>query len=191
MSSDGIDRRDFLSRGWKAGVLAIGAAGMWTTWDVLRPLPGSGLGGVIKTVAPTEVPGNTTVYVRNAQTYLTKIEDEVVALWQRCPHLGCRVAWCESAGEFECACHGSTFNRAGEVRSGPAPRGMDRFAVDEDCNAVTDGKQRIQVMCDHDNRQVETRMQIGCQFVKLSRGDGIECWTATRFPHLDGSWAAN
>ena len=78
---------------------------------------------------PTEVPESTAVYIRSAQTYLTKIDDEVVALWQRCPHLGCRVAWCESSGEFECACHGSRFSRAGDVRSGPSPRGMDRFAV--------------------------------------------------------------
>jgi len=130
--SKGIDRRDFLNRGWKTGIVMIGAAGFWTSWDVLRPLPGSGLGGVIQTVAPAEVPQSTTVYIRTAQTYLTKIDDEVVALWQKCPHLGCRVSWCESAGEFECACHGSTFNRAGDVRSGPAPRGMDRFAVNTD-----------------------------------------------------------
>ena len=128
MSSD-MDRRDFLERGWKAGIVMIGAAGMWTSWDVLRPLPGSGLGGVVKTVLPSEVTDETAVYVRTAQTYLTKIDDEIVALWQKCPHLGCRVAWCENSGEFEGACHGSRFNRAGEVRSGPSPRGMDRFVV--------------------------------------------------------------
>ncbi len=128
MSSD-MNRRDFLDRGWKAGIVMIGAAGMWTSWDVLRPLPGSGLGGVVKTVLPSEVTDDTTVYVRTAQTYLTRIDDEIVALWQKCPHLGCRVAWCESSGEFECPCHGSRFNRAGEVRSGPSPRGMDRFVV--------------------------------------------------------------
>lgn len=127
--SEGIDRRTFLDRGWKTGILMIGAAGFWTSWDVLRPLPGSSLGGVIRTVSPTEVPGSTAVYVRTAQTYLTRIDDEIVALWQRCPHLGCRVAWCETSGEFECACHGSRFSRAGDVRSGPSPRGMDRFAV--------------------------------------------------------------
>lgn len=145
--SDGIDRRDFLSRGWKAGIVMIGAAGFWTSWDVLRPLPGQGLGGVITTVPPTDVPQETTVYVRNAQTYLTRIDGEIIALWQKCPHLGCRVAWCETSGEFECACHGSRFNRAGEVRSGPSPRGMDRFAVNAtteavevDTGAITEGR---------------------------------------------------
>ena len=96
---------------------------------LLRPLPGSGLGGVVKTLPEEDVFSSTATYVRSAQSYLTRIDDEVVALWQKCPHLGCRVSWCENSSEFECACHGSKFNRAGEVRSGPAPRGMDRFAV--------------------------------------------------------------
>lgn len=126
--ADGVGRRTFLSRAWKAGLGLLALAGVWTSLDVLRSVGASGLGGLIKTVPEadvTEIP----VYVRSAQSYLTRVDDEVVALWQRCPHLGCRVAWCESSREFECACHGSRFNRAGEVRSGPSPRGMDRFAV--------------------------------------------------------------
>lgn len=132
--SEQIERRDFLGRSWKVGALVIGGAGIWTSWDVLQPLPSSGLGGVIKTVPQEEVDAEQALYVRSAQTYLTEIDGEVVALWHRCPHLGCRVSWCDSAGEFECACHGSRFSRAGDVRSGPSPRGMDRFAV-----TVTDG----------------------------------------------------
>lgn len=129
-AGDERGRRAFLSRAWKVGLGLIGLAGIWTSFDVLRSVGASGLGGLIRTVPDAEVT-EIPVYVRSAQTYLTRIDDEVVALWQRCPHLGCRVAWCESSREFECACHGSRFNRAGEVRSGPSPRGMDRFAVAE------------------------------------------------------------
>jgi len=123
-----MDRRTFLKRAWQVGLGFFAAAAAWTSLDILRSFPASGLGGVIKTVPETEVT-EIPVYVREAQTYLTKIDGELVGLWQRCPHLGCRVSWCESSREFECACHGSTFNRAGEVRSGPSPRGMDRFTV--------------------------------------------------------------
>lgn len=52
-----------------------------------------------------------------------------MALYQRCVHLGCRVPWCESSKWFECPCHGSRYNRWGEYQFGPAPRGLDRFAV--------------------------------------------------------------
>ncbi len=44
-------------------------------------------------------------------------------------HLGSRVPHCVSSLWFECTCHGSQYNQVGEKRGGPAPRGMDRFAV--------------------------------------------------------------
>lgn len=53
----------------------------------------------------------------------------LVALYQKCPHLGCRVPNCDSSQWFECPCHGSQYNQVGEKRGGPAPRGMDRFAT--------------------------------------------------------------
>jgi cytochrome b6-f complex iron-sulfur subunit len=52
-----------------------------------------------------------------------------VALYQKCVHLGCRVPWCLSSQWFECPCHGSQYNRVGEKKGGPAPRGLDRFAL--------------------------------------------------------------
>jgi cytochrome b6-f complex iron-sulfur subunit len=55
--------------------------------------------------------------------------DGIMALYQKCVHLGCRVPFCTQSQWFECPCHGSKYNRAGEYRDGPAPRGMDRFAV--------------------------------------------------------------
>ncbi len=58
------------------------------------------------------------------------MEKGIVALYQKCVHLGCRVPWCGSAQWFECPCHGSKYNRVGEKRDGPAPRGLDRFEVD-------------------------------------------------------------
>jgi cytochrome b6-f complex iron-sulfur subunit len=54
----------------------------------------------------------------------------VLALWRKCPHLGCQVPQvCEASQWFECLCHGSKYTVLGEKRDGPAPRGMDRFAV--------------------------------------------------------------
>lgn len=53
----------------------------------------------------------------------------LMALWQRCVHLGCRVPSCESSQGFECPCHGSKYNRHGEYEAGPAPRNLDRFSV--------------------------------------------------------------
>ncbi|MDA2957108.1 MAG: Rieske 2Fe-2S domain-containing protein [Actinomycetota bacterium] len=60
---------------------------------------------------------------------LSGMEAGIVALYQKCPHLGCRVPECKSSQWFECPCHGSQYNRVGEKKAGPAPRGMDRFGV--------------------------------------------------------------
>jgi cytochrome b6-f complex iron-sulfur subunit len=58
------------------------------------------------------------------------MEAGVVALYQKCVHLGCRVPWCATSQWFECGCHGSQYNRVGEKKGGPAPRGLDRFVVE-------------------------------------------------------------
>ena len=60
---------------------------------------------------------------------LAGMEAGVIAIFQKCPHLGCRVPECLTSQWFECPCHGSQYNRVGEKRGGPAPRGMDRFAM--------------------------------------------------------------
>ena len=60
---------------------------------------------------------------------LAGMEEGVVALYQKCVHLGCRVPECVTSQWFECPCHGSQYNQVGEKKGGPAPRGLDRFAM--------------------------------------------------------------
>jgi cytochrome b6-f complex iron-sulfur subunit len=66
---------------------------------------------------------------------LAPTDRSVLALWRKCPHLGCQVPQvCDRSYWFECLCHGSQYSVLGEKRAGPAPRGMDRFPV-----SVVDG----------------------------------------------------
>ncbi len=57
----------------------------------------------------------------------------VRALYQRCPHLGCKPNACLKNFWLECPCHGSRYDRLGTkaagTKYGPAPRSMDRFGV--------------------------------------------------------------
>jgi cytochrome b6-f complex iron-sulfur subunit len=57
----------------------------------------------------------------------------VRALYQRCPHLGCKPNPCLKNFWFECPCHGSRYDRLGikaaGAQYGPAPRSMDRFSI--------------------------------------------------------------
>ena len=61
----------------------------------------------------------------------------VRTMWQRCPHLGCKPNFCATNFWFECACHGSRYDRIGtKVKElGPAPRSLDRFG-----HTVQDGQ---------------------------------------------------
>jgi cytochrome b6-f complex iron-sulfur subunit len=58
-------------------------------------------------------------------------QTSIMALYQKCVHLGCKVPWCATSQWWECPCHGSKYNRWGEWQEGPAPRGLDRFSVSE------------------------------------------------------------
>ncbi len=60
--------------------------------------------------------------------------ENMLALYRKCPHLGCQIPpLCMASRQFECLCHGSKYNIIGEKTTwpnpGPAPRGMDRFAI--------------------------------------------------------------
>jgi cytochrome b6-f complex iron-sulfur subunit len=73
------------------------------------------------------------------------VADNLMPLYQRCVHLGCRVPFCQASQWFECPCHGSKYNRAGEYELGPAPHGMDRFpiSIDSSGNVTVDTSQII------------------------------------------------
>ncbi len=60
---------------------------------------------------------------------IANMEAGYVALYQKCPHLGCKVPDCGTSQWFECPCHGSQYNNVGEKKAGPTPRGMDRFPI--------------------------------------------------------------
>jgi len=88
------------------------------------------------TVQPVFVPEARAYVVPAPKTLSAQFEGKgvaaggLMALFQRCVHLGCRVPWCATSIGFECPCHGSKYNSAGEYFAGPAPRNLDRFVVE-------------------------------------------------------------
>jgi cytochrome b6-f complex iron-sulfur subunit len=64
----------------------------------------------------------------------------VRALYQRCPHLGCKPNPCLKNFWFECPCHGSRYDRLGikaaGAQYGPAARSMDRFSANVDSDGI-------------------------------------------------------
>jgi nitrite reductase/ring-hydroxylating ferredoxin subunit len=120
-------RRDLLLTGWKiGGALLAGAAG-WTIYESLRPLASAAGGGPINLGNPSRYPPESATYVPQGPLFVANSRNVIHALSQKCPHLGCRVPFCDSSGWFECPCHGSKYDLGGEWIEGPAPRGMDRY----------------------------------------------------------------
>jgi cytochrome b6-f complex iron-sulfur subunit len=70
--------------------------------------------------------------------WLINNTDGALALYWKCPHLGCTVPWAEDEGRFHCPCHKSIYDRNGVRIEGPAPRPMDLMAlrVDDAGNVI-------------------------------------------------------
>ena len=148
-----VSRRDFFRRAWITSILVFGAEFGVASIAFLWPNLKGGFGAVIPVgkvsdikaaIAATNEPfyfGAGRVYVvpydgtgvdeATGVDYEAKglVAEGLMALYQKCVHLGCRVPFCEVSQWFECPCHGSKYNRAGEYQQGPAPRGMDRFKI--------------------------------------------------------------
>jgi cytochrome b6-f complex iron-sulfur subunit len=85
------------------------------------------------------------VHLSQTQAELNKMPEKAgayLALWRKCPHLGCSVPFEPGftfpdpanggqpiRGWFRCPCHGSTYSDSGRRVFGPAPRSMDVFPL--------------------------------------------------------------
>lgn len=139
-----LSRRNLLRNGWKAGTALLASAAAWTTWELLRPFTSNAAGGKLRIGSAADYQTDTATYVREGRFWLANANGHLFALSQKCPHLGCRVPFCDSSGRFECPCHGSVFDIGGEWIEGPSPRGMDRHPVSIDGDTlVVDTNKRL------------------------------------------------
>ena len=84
---------------------------------------------------PTSSPTRrTTSRRRRRSTHTRRSSPAWSRATSRCTRSACTsAAACRGARRsqwFECPCHGSKYNRVGEKQGGPAPRGLDRFALE-------------------------------------------------------------
>jgi len=129
-------RREFLRTGWKLGGTLLAIAAGWTVWESLRPLASGSGGGKIKLGSASSYQPGTATYVPEGRLFVANTGSTLLAISQKCPHLGCQVPFCESSGRFECPCHGSVFDIGGEWIEGPAPVGMSQYPISLDADTV-------------------------------------------------------
>jgi cytochrome b6-f complex iron-sulfur subunit len=158
----GVNRRQFFNRSIVAAQsLVLGSFGVAVV-AFLWPSLSGGFGGKVRAGSKRDILGEIAekrqpFYVPEARAYvnpypeaalprakavyadsvLPGLEAGLIAIFQKCVHLGCRVPWCQTSQWFECPCHGSKYNRVGEKKGGPAPRGLDQFPIEVDGDTVT------------------------------------------------------
>ncbi len=155
-----VSRRDFFRRSLLTSLMVFGAEFGGGTIAFLWPNLKGGFGSQIEAGnlqdILNELSGGLPVYNGTGRFYIVGYNGKptaeadyqadgtaaqgIMPLYQRCVHLGCRVPFCDESKWFECPCHGSKYNGAGEYQLGPAPRGMDRFTVqiDPSGNVIVD-----------------------------------------------------
>lgn len=88
------------------------------------------VGDRLTEAAPEEVPpGEGRVYLRGGQ-HVAAYRDAGGTLHERsavCTHQGCIVGWNDADKTWDCPCHGSRFDRAGQVIHGPAVADLRRL----------------------------------------------------------------
>ncbi len=152
-----LSRRDFFRTGLLSSFLVFtaqfGGASLAFLWPNLR----GGFGSVITlpdtldTIREQIRSGRQPYYFGAGRFYLINYAGDgdrpggiyegltaqgLMSLFQKCAHLGCRVPFCQQSQWFECPCHGSKYNYAGEYELGPAPTGLHRFQVVVDGQTV-------------------------------------------------------
>jgi cytochrome b6-f complex iron-sulfur subunit len=76
--------------------------------------------------------GVDTKFQQQHRIWVVKNTERLFVIFARCTHLGCTPDWKASENKFKCPCHGSGYDSEGINFEGPAPRPMDRAAVELD-----------------------------------------------------------
>jgi cytochrome b6-f complex iron-sulfur subunit len=126
----GLDRRSFLGVAFAGSLAALAGGWLAAILKFLKPPPSQGFGGWVYAGRQEEFPRGSVNRVMAGRFYITHTDDGMLAVYQKCTHLGCSVPYSEAEGRFHCPCHGSLFTLTGEVAGGPAPRPMDIFPVE-------------------------------------------------------------
>ena len=151
-----VSRRTLVGTTFWLGLGGALAASVGVLFDMLWPRGITGFGGIVAAGTVDQFPPGTKTPNPEGKFWLVNLTEEqggpgFLALWWKCPHLGCTVPWRESfafvnpdtgtekRGWFRCPCHGSTYTDAGVRVYGPAPRSMDRMQVtiDPDSKRIT------------------------------------------------------
>jgi cytochrome b6-f complex iron-sulfur subunit len=121
-----VTRRSFLRNALLGSIAALAAEATGTFVYFFWPNRTGAFGKEIAVPTKALPAVGAAPYVNQAgKFYIINNEDGALALYWKCPHLGCTVPWADDDDRWHCPCHGSIYNRHGERVAGPAPRPLD------------------------------------------------------------------
>jgi cytochrome b6-f complex iron-sulfur subunit len=129
MEKENESRRDFITR--FAPMTFWGSVVVWTgslarfTLPTLLPQETKKL----KIGLPADFPSGTVKTFEEERVVLFSDDKGLFAISTTCTHLGCVVKWTGTG--FDCPCHGSVFNVDGDIKKGPAPKGLNWHKIDQ------------------------------------------------------------
>lgn len=126
-----LTRRNFLKLGIGAltalAALEVGSAGLLFLRS--RSLDGE-FGGEIKAGPVEQFPNGSVTEFTDSSFFLVRASNGgFLAIYRRCPHLGCTVNWVAEEEKFYCPCHASSFDFYGNYENQPVPRALDTFPI--------------------------------------------------------------
>jgi len=131
--ADSFSRRHFLEL---IGVGAIGMAAVGSgvlSTEYLSPNVVKEPPTRFKAGMPESYPPGSVTLDKEQKVFIVRAkEGYFYALSATCTHLGCIANWKAEEGIVACPCHGSKFDREGNVIAGPAPRPLPRYAMSLD-----------------------------------------------------------
>ena len=123
-----ISRRDFINRlGWTVFLGTIGGATAaslrFLSPNVLYEPPKEYKIGYLQ-----DYPEGVN-FISDRRIFVIRNEDRIQAVSAVCTHIGCTLSWSGEDKEYKCPCHGSVFNKNGDVIKGPAPKSLPWYGV--------------------------------------------------------------
>ena len=122
-----MEKSDRTRRRLLKGIALIGAWGL-LAWQFLVPGRKTPEKTLLE-IRKSDIPLRGALVYKQSRVVVVRRENEIYALSLVCTHLGCTVN--VTAENLVCPCHGSVFDRDGNVLKGPSDKPLERLKTEE------------------------------------------------------------
>ncbi len=140
---NGVSRRDFLGLAAFGATILSALSAFAGTIRLIKPNVRYEEATIFKIGKPENFPEGTFKKLDDKKVFIFSDNDGIYAISSVCTHLGCIVHPTEWG--FQCPCHGSRYDKDGNVIAGPEPRNLPWFDISQevDRTLVVDSSREV------------------------------------------------